>query len=104
MAAGTYNLASRSSATNSCPISLITNPVTLINQTNASLLNLVSPEDDYSANTILKTASSVNGKIVATNKVTGTANVTYSAKNIELNAGFKADNGSVFKAEIGGCN
>jgi Fungalysin metallopeptidase (M36)/Fungalysin/Thermolysin Propeptide Motif len=104
LAAGTYNLVSRSSATNSCPNSLITNPVTLVNQTNASLVNLVSPEDDYSANTILKTASSVNGKIVATNKVIGTANVTYSAKNIELNAGFKADSGTIFKAEIGGCN
>ena len=104
LVAGTYNLASRSSATNNCPILLNSNPVTLVNQTNASLVNLVSPNDDYSTNTVLKTASSVNGKIVATNKVMGTANVTYSAKNIELNAGFKADSGTIFKAEIGGCN
>lgn len=104
LAAGTYNIASRSSSANSCPISLNSNPVTLVNQSNAALVNLVSPDDDYLANTVLKTASSVNGKIMATNKVTGTANVTYSAKNIELNAGFKADSGTIFKAEIGGCN
>lgn len=106
LAAGTYNLLARSAPTNTntCSVALGSNPVVLTNNTNASLVTLVSPDDDYSANTVLKTASNVNGKIAATNKVTGTANVTYSAKNIELNAGFKADSGTIFKAEIGGCN
>lgn len=106
LAAGTYNILARSAPTNTntCSVSFGSNPVVLTNDTNASLVTLVSPNDDYSASTVLKTASSTNGKIVATNKVTGTANVTFSAKTVELNAGFKADNGTIFKAEIGGCN
>jgi hypothetical protein len=30
--------------------------------------------------------------------------VTYQAHAILLKNGFKADNGTIFKAEIGGCN
>jgi len=67
-------------------------------------LNLVSPADDYTSGTQIKQASSINGKITATNAVTETANATYQAKVVELNAGFKAYNGTIFKAEIGGCN
>lgn len=70
----------------------------------ATTLILVSPADDYTSGTQIKQASSTNGKITATNAVTGTANTTYQAKAVELNAGFKADNGTIFKAEIGGCN
>lgn len=70
----------------------------------ATLETLTSPTDDYSSGTVVKTASSSNGKIQATNKVTGTANVSYKAKNMELNPGFRADNGTTFLAEIGGCN
>jgi hypothetical protein len=67
------------------------------------LLN--SPTDDQNSGIqILKASSGVGGKITATNKITGTANATYQAKSIELNPGFKADNGTVFKAEVGGCN
>jgi hypothetical protein len=69
-----------------------------------SVLNLVSTTDDYSSGSILKTASSVNGKITAINKITGTANAGYKAKVIELNPGFIANSGTVFLAEIGGCN
>jgi len=67
-------------------------------------LTLVSTANDYSSGVQLKQASSTNDKITATNKITGTAIATYQAKAIELNAGFKADAGTVFKAEIGGCN
>lgn len=68
-------------------------------------LVLASTTDDQNSGTITKQASSApGGKITATNKITGTANATYQAKSIELNAGFKADNGVVFKAEVGGCN
>jgi hypothetical protein len=70
----------------------------------SNLLTLVSPADDYSSGTITKQASSTAGKIVATNTITGTANATYQAKAVELNAGFKAESGTIFKAEIGGCN
>ena len=69
-----------------------------------SSLSLASTIDDISVGTITKQANSTTGKITATNKITGTANVTYQAKSIELNEGFKANNGTVFKAEVGGCN
>ncbi|CAH0995652.1 hypothetical protein EMA8858_01777 [Emticicia aquatica] len=43
--------------------------------------------------------------ITATNKVSSPASVTYKAgKSVSLNAGFTANNGSVFTAIIGGCN
>ncbi|MCP9770498.1 LamG domain-containing protein [Lacihabitans sp. LS3-19] len=70
---------------------------------NAALVSLSSPNDDIASAIITKTASSLNGKIVATNKITGTARVSYQAKALELNAGFIADAGTVFSAEIGGC-
>ncbi len=61
--------------------------------------------DDISSGTITKEANATTGTITATNKITNTANVTYKAgKSITLNAGFKADNGTVFKTEFGGCN
>ncbi|MFY7912810.1 MAG: FG-GAP-like repeat-containing protein [Emticicia sp.] len=78
--------------------------ITVNTGSNAALVNLTSPTDDYSTGTTLKTASSVNGKITATNKVTGTVKVDYRAKSVELNAGFRADGGTVFSAAIGGCN
>ncbi len=71
---------------------------------NAALVSLSSPTDDFSTGNVLRTASSVNGKITATNKVTGLAKVDYQAKSIVLNAGFKADSGTVFSATVGGCN
>lgn len=71
---------------------------------NAAAVTLASPADDYATGMTLKTASSVNGKITATNKVTGTANVSYQAKSIELNEGFRANSGTVFSATAGGCN
>jgi hypothetical protein len=71
---------------------------------NAALVTLASPADDYATGIILKTASSTNGKITATNKVTGSSNVNYRAKSIELTNGFRADTGTVFNAAVGGCN
>ncbi|MBA4852992.1 PKD domain-containing protein [Emticicia sp. BO119] len=65
---------------------------------------LVNPDQNYNTGTVLKRAKTDNGNITATNFVTGNANVTYQAKSILLNAGFKADNGTVFRAEVGGCN
>ena len=67
-------------------------------------VTLISPSDDYVSETYFKVASSSAGKITATNKLTGTTNVIYRAKAIELNPGFKAESGTVFLAEIGGCN
>ena len=77
-------------------------PVVVIINTCASALVLVSPTDDYSTGTQTKQASTT---ISATSKVTGSANVLYKAGNsVTLNPGFKADSGTVFRAEIGGCN
>jgi hypothetical protein len=68
-------------------------------------LTLESTADDYSNGILIKEANASTGVIVATNKITNTANVTYRAgKSITLNAGFKADNGVVFRTEFGGCN
>ncbi|MBA4850284.1 3-coathanger stack domain-containing protein [Emticicia sp. BO119] len=68
------------------------------------LQTLVSPTDNINSGVIEKKASATNGKIQASNQITGTANVTYQAKSILLSPNFKADAGTVFKAEIGGCN
>ncbi|MFN8349376.1 MAG: FG-GAP-like repeat-containing protein [Spirosomataceae bacterium] len=69
-----------------------------------SQLTLVSPTDDYSSGTQVKTASATNGTLTATNKITGTAQVTYQSKVIELKPGFQANSGTVFLAQMGGCN
>ena len=74
----------------------------------AGLLTLSStnnPTDDVSSGVILKEANALIGIITASNKITGTAIVTFKAgKSITLGPGFKADNGVVFKTEFGGCN
>lgn len=69
-----------------------------------TLLLLMSPANDYTAGVTVNNASSTNGKIIATNKISGTANVSYLAKSIELNPGFKVDNSAVFSVQTGGCN
>jgi hypothetical protein len=68
-----------------------------------TLLTLVSTADDYSSGSITKQAAAGNGKIEATNLIAGSANVTYEANSIELKPGFRAENGTVFKAQVGGC-
>lgn len=74
----------------------------------AGLLTLSStnnPTDDVSSGVILKEVNALTGIITASNKITGTAIVTFKAgKSITLEPGFKADNGVVFKTEFGGCN
>ncbi|WP_435355783.1 glycerophosphodiester phosphodiesterase family protein [Emticicia sp. SJ17W-69] len=70
-------------------------------------LNLSSfnnPSDDISNGTIVKQTNVNNGFIIANNHITGSANVTYQAgSSVLLNPGFKADIGTVFKAQMGGC-
>ncbi|MBA4850283.1 3-coathanger stack domain-containing protein [Emticicia sp. BO119] len=70
----------------------------------AGILSLASPADDYSSLSVIKSANAVSGSISASNKVSNNANVTYQAKSILLTTGFRADAGTVFKAEVGGCN
>jgi hypothetical protein len=65
---------------------------------------LLLDADDFSNGTIDRTANSSIGRINASNRLTGTAKATYSAKSIELKPGFKADSGTVFLAKTGGCN
>lgn len=68
-------------------------------------LILTHPANDITSGDFTNLASASNGKISATNFITGTGTrATYQAKTIELNAGFKAEKGSIFRAEIGGCN
>lgn len=69
-----------------------------------SNLTLVSTADDYFSGVQLKLASITGGTITATNKITGSAQATYQANVIELKAGFHAAGGTVFLAQIGGCN
>jgi hypothetical protein len=84
---------------NSKPVTIIANPC-------STTLTLVNPADNISSGNVTKTAASgVGGKITATNLVTGTGTrATYNARSIELNQGFLADQGTVFRAEVGGCN
>ena len=66
---------------------------------------LVHPADDITSGDVNKIASATSGKIAATNYITGAGTkATYQAKAVELNAGFKAETGTIFKAETGGCN
>lgn len=68
-------------------------------------LLLVSTADDYVTGTTTKQANATTGNIMATNKITGSANVTYQAgKSITLNPGFSVNSGTVFKTQFGGCN
>lgn len=70
----------------------------------ATSLTLVSTTDDYSSGVLIKETNSQTGIVVATNKITGTARVTYLAgKSVTLNPGFVANNGTVFTAQKGGC-
>jgi hypothetical protein len=70
-----------------------------------STLSYQNLTDDFTStpNPSLKKASV---SITATNQITGNGTtVSYQAGNkVELNAGFKADNGTVFMAQIAGCN
>ncbi|MFC3811272.1 3-coathanger stack domain-containing protein [Lacihabitans lacunae] len=69
------------------------------------LTSINNPSDDISTGTLTKEANAITGMIAATNKLTGNAKVTYRAgKSIQLDPGFKADSGVVFKTEFGGCN
>ena len=74
---------------------------TLYNSNCNSELTLTSPVDDFSTGTLEKSAIAINGKIIANNKITGTANITYKVKAyIDLNAGFLVDSDSVFSGNI----
>ena len=66
---------------------------------------IVNETTEYTTGTTLRQANALTGVITATNVITGAGTkVTYQAKSIILNPNFKADNGTIFKAEIGGCN
>ncbi|MCP9768786.1 hypothetical protein EGI22_12740 [Lacihabitans sp. LS3-19] len=71
----------------------------------ATSMTLASTAHDISSGILIKEVNASTGVIIATNKITGTAIVTYKAgKSITLEPGFKADNGVVFMTEFGGCN
>lgn len=67
-----------------------------------SMIELLSASDNFSNNTIVLKSSDI---IKAKNKIFETAKVIYQAANkIELLPGFSAASGSVFTAQIQGCN
>lgn len=89
---------------NSKTLNIIGNPC-------VSTLALVSPSDDIGSGNVIKQASSTfqttapNANITASNRITGNGTqAIYQAKSILLQNGFFADTGTIFKAEIGGCN
>lgn len=68
-------------------------------------VSLTNPVDNIVSGNSLKLASINNGKINANNSITGIGTrATYRSKNIILNPGFKAESGTVFLAQSGGCN
>lgn len=67
-------------------------------------LTLSSPADDYFGGTIQKIISNGVGKINASNKISDNSDVLFYSHIIELKPGFVVNNGTVFRAEIGGCN
>lgn len=67
----------------------------------SSVLTLVSPNDNYTGATLIKTAGQT---INASNKILTPSNITYEAGNaVILGTGFQVDNTAVFKAEIKAC-
>jgi uncharacterized protein (DUF2141 family) len=68
-----------------------------------SQLTLQSAGDDYDTGTHLRNAEINSGNITGSNKITGTARVTYKAKSVVLSPGFQANSGTYFTAETGGC-
>ena len=74
---------------------MATSQVTVIPQTNSITSNIST------GTSILQAAQTIN----ASNKIISPAKVTYKAGNsISLNTGFEAQTGSVFVAQIQGCN
>ena len=68
----------------------------------AATLNYVSPTDDVSTNATTRKAAQT---ITATNKILSSGSIIYQAgQAVVLSAGFSAAAGSVFTAQIGGCN
>ena len=65
--------------------------------------NLQSPAHDFSGISNSVSANRATGSITATNQITNSSVITYQAKTVTLSPGFKADSGTVFKAQTGGC-
>lgn len=64
-----------------------------------------SPNEDIKGGYYLRKASNSSGLIQASNKILNSSKVIFQAKSTELNAGFRADLGTVFEVNSGtGCN
>jgi hypothetical protein len=84
-------------------------PGTITGMANITLcqnsLSLHNPTDNYSSGIIIQETNGTHGEIVANNRITNNAQVTYSAgKSVILNPGFYVANSGNFTAEIKGCN
>jgi hypothetical protein len=84
---------------NSKPVTIMPNPC-------ATTVELIHPTHDITTGTVTKVAASGGGgKITASNWVRGSGTrATYTARAIELKEGFVAEQGTIFRAEVGGCN
>ncbi|WP_337044072.1 3-coathanger stack domain-containing protein [Emticicia sp. 17c] len=68
-------------------------------------ITLSNPTDNYTSGLVKTEASNLYGSIVASNQISDSANVVYSAgKSIMLTPGFSVSDSSIFTAEIKGCN
>lgn len=70
----------------------------------SNLITLISPANDLINRLVNFKADNNAGKIIASNKISNESKINYFANTIELLPGFKADTGTVFKAQIGACN
>lgn len=64
-------------------------------------ITLINPTHNVSSGLVEHKTSQ---KVFATNFLTGGNTLMKAGKSVELNPGFKAESGVIFKAEIGGCN
>ncbi len=68
-------------------------------------VNLTNPINNITAGKQIIQSSLSNGFLSASNIISGNyTTATYQSKSIELNPGFTVDLGSIFKAEVAGCN
>ncbi|AFK04511.1 hypothetical protein Emtol_3382 [Emticicia oligotrophica DSM 17448] len=68
---------------------------------------LISPNNNIGTGTqlIQASATALNAGITASNKITGTGTrAIFQAKTLLLQSGFEVNAGSIFRAEVGGCN
>ncbi len=102
--AGTNNI-SITATDNGTPVASQTFTLAVVVNACQGNVQLINITDDITTGTTIIKATATNGKIIASNRILNTnTRATYIAKSINLNSGFRTASGTVFKAEVGGCN